>query len=110
MIQLEPVHQQSHLLAGTGVADCLVIHIADAIAVGFRQRAEATRGVEGFVELAVDLDLFETLECEHVDLRAIDDSVTQVAVFIDHAVGRPGQRVLEHVVRVLRERADAELH
>ena len=110
MVELQAVHQEPHLAAMPRVANGLVIHRHDVAAVGLGQRAEPAGRVEGFVGLAVDLDFFESLERQHVDFPAVDDGVAEVAVLVDHAVRRPGQRVLEHVVRVLGQGADAEFH
>ena len=69
----------------------------------------AARRVERFVQRAVDFDFLETFERRGVDDLAVDHGLTGVAVFVDEALGGPGQRVLEYVVRVLRQGADAQL-
>ena len=110
VIEFEAVHQQAHLLAVSRVANRLVVHRLHALAVGLPQRAQPAGGVERLVELAVDLDRLESLERQHVDLPAVDDCVTEVAVLVDDAVRRPRERILEYIVGMLRQRADAQLH
>ena len=110
VIELETVHQQPHLFTVPGIPDGLVIHRDDTIAVSFAERAESARRVERFVTPAVDFDLLEPFQRQHVRFLAVDDSLAQVAVFVDQPVGRPGQRILQHVVRMLGQRADPEFH
>ena len=40
---------------------------------------------------------------------AVDHRLAGIAVFVDQSFGGPGQRILEHVVRVLGQGADAQL-
>src|SRR5690606_6555838 len=108
-VELQPVHQQAHLLTVAGVTDRLVVHRIDAIAVGLAQRAETPGRIERFVKCPVDLDFLQSFERQYVDLLALDDALAGIAVLIDEPVRRPGQRILEHVVRMLGEGADPQL-
>ena len=45
-----------------------------------------------------------------LDQATIGDGEARVAVFVDQALGRPGQRVLEDIVRMLWQRADTQFH
>ncbi len=94
----------------TRVTDCLVIHRLHAVAIGLRERPKPAGGVERLVELAVDLYGLQTLERQDPDFLAVYDGITDVAVLVDDAVGRPRQRVLEHIVGVLRQGTHAQFY
>ena len=91
VVQFQAIHQQAHLLAMSRIADGLVIHRRDAALIGLGKRSEAAGGIERLVQRAVDFDLLEPFERQHIDFLAIDNAVTQVAVFVDDAIGGPGQ-------------------
>ena len=52
--------------------------------------------------------MLQTLECKDLDLLAVMDRFTGVAVFVDQALGAPGQVVAQHVIGKLGEGADAQ--
>ena len=110
VVELQVVHEQAHLLAVTRIADGLVVHRLDVRPVRLGERAQAAGGVEGLVQGAVELDLLEPLERGELDQPALADRLAGVAVFVDQAVGRPGEGVLEYVVRMLGQGADPQLH
>ena len=110
VIELQVVHEQAHLLAVTGVTDGLVVHRLDVRAVGRGQRPEAPRGVEGLIQRAVDLDFLESLERRNLEQPPVAHRLAGIAVLVDESLGGPGEGVLEDVVRVLRQGADAQLH
>ena len=110
VIELQVVHQQPHLLAVAGIAHGLIVHDLRACAVRFGQRAEAAGSVERLVQRAVDLDLFQPFERRGLDAPAVDDRLARIAVLVDQAFGGPRQRVLQDVVRMLGQGADAQLH
>ena len=108
-IELQVVHEQAHLRAMPGITHGLVVDLLALLAVGLGQRAQAARGVEGLVQRAVDLDFLETLERRGRHDLAVDHRLAGIAVLVDQSFGGPGQRILEHVVRVLGQGADAQL-
>ena len=79
-------------------------------AVRFGQRPETPRGVERLIQRAVDLDFLETLEGRNLEQAPVAHRLAGIAVLINESLGGPGERVLEDVVRVLGQRADAQLH
>ena len=109
MVELQVVHEKAHLGAMTRVTHGLVVHALHARTVGVRERAEATRGVEGLVRRTVDLDFLQALERGDLDGPPIDDGLAGVAVLVDQALGGPGERILEDVVRMLGQRAHTQL-
>src|SRR5215469_5854581 len=74
------------------------------------ERSEPARGVERLVTHAVDLDLLQALERCYLDEAPVADGLAGIAVLVDEPLGRPGERVLQYVVRLLRQRADPQLH
>ena len=74
------------------------------------QRAEAARRVEGLVGHAVEREFLALLQRRHFDQLAFDDRFAGLDIFVDDAVGAPGQIVVERVGRILRQRADAHAH
>src|SRR5258708_40281559 len=78
--------------------------------VRFGQRPEAPRGVERLIQRAVDFDFLESLEGRNLEQAPVADRLAGIAVLINESLGGPGERVLEDVVRVLGQGADAQLH
>jgi len=108
-IELEIVHEQAHLRAVPGIPHGLVVDLLALLAIGLGQRAKTARGIEGLVQRAVDLDFFQAFERRRFDQLAVDHGLAGIAVFVDESLGGPGQRILQHVVRVLGQGADAQL-
>jgi hypothetical protein len=74
------------------------------------QRAQAAAGVEGLVLGAVQAEVLQAFERQHLERLAVADGLAGVAVLVDQAVHAPGQVVLERVGGKGRQRADAHLH
>ena len=91
MVELQIVHEQSHLLAMPWIAHGLVIHVAAARCVRFCQRAQSSGGIEGLVQSAVDFDVLQSFQWRNFDATAIDDGFAGIAVFVDQAFGGPGE-------------------
>ena len=110
MLELQLFKQHLHQRVVAGVAHGLVVEHAGLASQRFAQRAETARGVEGFVLGAVEREVLEPFERQHLDLVAVADRLAGVAVLVDQAVHAPGQVVLQRVGRKRRQRADAHLH
>jgi hypothetical protein len=76
-VELEIVHEQTHLRAVSRVAHGLVIDLLALLAVGLRQRTQAAGGVERLVQRAVDFDFLEALEWRGLHDLAIDDRLAR---------------------------------
>ena len=109
---LEPqlVDQQLHQVAMADVANRFVVQLADPAGQRVAQRAQPAAGVERLVAHAVEREVLQPFERQHVDPPAVVNRLARIAVFVDQAVGRPGEVVLQLAGRKLRQRADAHLH
>ena len=92
------------------VADGLVVQLADLAGERIAQRAQAAAGVERLVAHAVEREVLEPFERQQLDPPAVVDRFARIAVFVDQAVGGPGEIVLQLAGGKLRQRADAHLH
>src|SRR5215469_1821254 len=103
-------HQHLDDVAVTGIAHRFVVQVLDLALQRVAKRAEPARGVEGLIGNAVERESLELLERRHLAAMAVADRLARVAVFVDQAVGRPGQVVFERVCRKHRQRAHAHLY
>ena len=108
--QAEIVEQRLHDRGVAGIADGAVVQRAHLALQRLGQRAEPAGGVEGLVGDAVEREFLALLQRRHLDQLAFDDRLAGLAIFVDDAVGAPGQIVVQRVGRVLRQRADAHAH
>ena len=93
-----------------GVAHRLVGEVLHLALERAGKGAQAARGVERLEVDAVDLHVLQPFQGRHLGHLAVDHRLAGLDVFVDEAVGGPGQIVLERVGGELRERADAHLH
>ena len=70
----------------------------------------APRGVKGFVADAVEHEFLAVAKRRHLAQFAFNDGFAGLDIFIDQAVGVPGQIVLERIGWILRQRPDPEAH
>ena len=93
MAQPEVVQEHAHERAMARIADGLVVEAAHLAFKGLAQGAEAAGGVEGLVARAVEGELLELLHRRHFAQLAFDDRLAALDIFVDDAVGAPGQIV-----------------
>jgi hypothetical protein len=87
------------------VSNRLVIQVLHASGQGLAKGPQPARGVEGFVGYAVEGKLFIFLQRLYLAQGAVDDRLARIAVFVDQAVGAPGQVVFQRIARIDRQRA-----
>ncbi len=107
---MQIAHQKLHDIAVAGIARCLVVQVIDLAFQRFAQCAQAAGGVERLVFHAIERELLEFFERRNFDAHAVADGFARVAIFVDQAIGRPGEIVFQRIVRKHRQRADAHLH
>ena len=107
--QPQVVEQRLHDRRVAGIADGAVVEVADLAFEGVAQRAEPAGGVERLVGDAVERELLLLLQRRHLAAGSVHDRLARLAVFVDDAVGAPGQVVVERVRGILRQRADPQL-
>ena len=93
-----------------GIADGAVIEVAHLSGQGFAKGAETAGSVECFVQNAVERKFFQLFQRLSLAQLAVDDGFAGLAVFVDDAVGAPGQIIVERIRWKFRQRADAHAH
>jgi len=91
-----------------GVADRPVVEVAHLSGEGFAQGAKAPRGVERLIGDPIERERLAFLQRARLAGKAVDDRLARLAIFVDHAVGGPGQIVVERIGRIFRQGADAQ--
>ena len=88
------------LFTMAGIAQGLVVKRPDLAYIGIGQRAQSAGRIEGLVEQAIHLDRFVPFQWLQGNLFSLLDSIADVAVLVDEAVGGPGERVLQGIARM----------
>ena len=88
------------------IAHRFIVQIAYRAFQCFAQGTDAARGGKGFIVDAVEGKAFQPFQRQYFAPGAFVDNLARIAIFIDQALGAPGQVVAERVVRKLGERAD----
>ncbi|MFT3788002.1 MAG: hypothetical protein QM770_17830 [Tepidisphaeraceae bacterium] len=96
-VQTKFEHEEFDQVAVAAIANRFVVEVLHLARERFGQRADATRGVEGFVVHAVEAEGFVAFQWQHFQQLAAAHGFARVAVFVDQAVRAPREVVL-HLV------------
>src|SRR6218665_3901850 len=108
LAQAQVVEQQFQDGAVAGIADRLVVDLPGLAGQRFGECAQAAGGVESLVLDTVEHEILQPPQRRHRGAQAVDDGFAGVAVFVDEALGAPGQVVAQRALRVARQRSDAQ--
>ena len=106
--QAQVVQQKPHGVAVAGVANGLVIEVADFAGERLGKGAQPARRVEGFELLGIERERLVAFERLQRCCQLVHDRFARVAVFVDDAVDAPGEVVAQAVGGMAREGAHAK--